>query len=168
MLFDKLNFEIFASFFHHSYGFVGVELIFFKRKSLFDDFLHFSFDFFKNFGSEGNVNIKIIVKTAVDSGADCKLCVGEKSLDRLSKDMGSCVAQSPLAVSIVKSENFELAVFFERCSQVGNNAVDFAYAGCLIKTHAEAFGNFHGGCSVFELLDYSAFKRYVYHFNHPF
>ena len=45
-------------------------------------------------------------------------------------------------------------------------AVDFANAGSLIKTHAEAFCDFHSGRAFFKFLDNAAFEGYVYHIYH--
>ena len=50
---------------------------------LFYNLLHFRLDFRKILGREFGFYVKIIVKSVVNSGADCELCVGVKPFYRL-------------------------------------------------------------------------------------
>ena len=158
MLLDKLNLIDFALFFHKLDCFVSVKLVFFESDAFLDNLLHFTFDFFKNFGCEGYVNVKIIIETAVNCGADCKLCLGIKSFNCLSENVRCGVAECPLAVCIVKSENFECAVTVESCSEVFYFAVNLAGASGFEKSRAEALCDVESGNAVFVLVNDTAFE----------
>ena len=108
VLFDKLNFINFTLAFHKLYGVFGVKLISFKRKSLFDDFFHFFFYFFEIFGGERSFNIKVIIKSVVNSRANGQFRFGEQSFNSLRKNMRGSVAKATLClVVIVKCEYFK-------------------------------------------------------------
>ena len=70
--------------------------------------------------------------------------------------MRSGMSERALSVVIVKSKNFELAVFIYLGAKILDLAVDAADARRLIESHAEALRHFHGGYSVVKLLDDSA------------
>ena len=77
--------------------------------------------------------------------------------------MGGGVAQRPFAVRVVKGEYFEAAILGERGAEILDLAVYLAHAGSLIKTHAEAFCNFHCGDAALEFLDRAVLESYLYH-----
>lgn len=91
VLLDKLDLVNFAVVLKVFESLVRSHLVPFKRQILFDYFLHFSFDFLKNFGCEINLRIKIIIETVVDSRTYCKFCIGIKAFNSLRKNVRSCV-----------------------------------------------------------------------------
>ena len=168
VLFDKLDFVGLALLLHHCDGIVGVELVSLERQSLFDYLLHLRLDFLENLGSERHIDIEVIIEAVVYSGAYRELRLGIKALDSLSEDVRSGMSERALSVVIVKSKNFELAVFVYRGAKILDLAVDAADARRLIESHAEALRHFHGGYSVVKLLDDSALEFNVYHKNFSF
>ena len=168
VLFDKLDFVGLALLLHHSNSLVGIELVSLERQSLFDYLLHLRLYFLENLGSERHIDIEIIIEAVVDSGTYRELRLGIEALDSLSEDVRSGMSERALSVIIVKSKNFELAVFIYLGAKILDLAVDAADARRLIESHAEALRHFHGGYSVVKLLDDSALEFNVYHKNFSF
>ena len=83
VLLDKLNFIRLALFFHHLDGLFRFKLKLFKRKTLFDNLLHFLFECFKHFGGKGNLRVKVIVEAIFNRRTDGKLRIRVKTLYRL-------------------------------------------------------------------------------------
>ena len=140
MLFDKLDFVGLALLLHHSNSLVGIELVSLERQSLFDYLLHLRLDFFENLGSERHIDIEIIIEAVVDSGTYRELRLGIEALDSLGKDVRSGMSERALSVVIVKSQNFELAVFIYLGAKILDLAVDDGGQRGLFLNHSAAFG----------------------------
>ena len=166
VLLNKLDFVGLALLLHHCDGIVGVVSL--EWQSLFDYLLHLRLDLLENLRSERHIDIEIIIEAVVYSGAYRELSLGIETLDSLGKDVRSGMSERALSVVIVKSKNFELAVFVYRDAKILDLAVDAADARRLIESHAEALRHFHGGYSVVKLLDDSALEFNVYHKNFSF
>ena len=77
--------------------------------------------------------------------------------------MRAGVAEIFLTLGAVKGENFNLAVFLKRSTQIDLLSVDLAAAGCLIKSRTETFCNFKNSCAVFKFLNDAAFECNIDH-----
>ena len=165
VLLDKLNLVDFALVLIVFYRFVGSHFKFIKRKLFLDNLLHLRLNLFKIFGEERLLNVKIIIEAVCNRGAYRKLSFGIKSFDCLSHNMRCGVTEGLFSLLIVlKGKKFKLAVALNRSSEILIFSVYFADTNCLVKSHADAFCNFHGGCAVLVLLDNSAFQSYICHF----
>ena len=71
----------------------------------FDDFMHFSFDFFKVFGRKRFFARKVVIKAVFNGRADGNLNVGPQLLDRLRHDMRAGMAQDVKAFLILTGDN---------------------------------------------------------------
>ena len=123
MFFDKLNLVDLAAAFHESDRLVGIELESFEDKILLDDLLHFRLDRFKDLGSEVDLGVKVIVKSAVDRRADRELRVRVKPFHRLRENVRAGVIESLFAFVVVEREDLDLGVRIERCAKILDLAV---------------------------------------------
>ena len=119
---------------------------------LLDDAAHFLFHVLEEFGREGLVHIKVVVKAVVDGRADGQLRLRAQGLDRLRQHMAGGVAQRPAAVGVVKGDKFHFAVARQRLHQRDKLAIVarhqrflFYFLGQLFQhvQRARALGKFH-------------------------
>ena len=150
MFFYKLNLIDFALFLHHLQSFVNGKRELLENKTFFYDLLHFCFDFIERI-SKRLITVKVIIEAVVNSGADSKLCFGEKSLYCLSENMGSSMSECTLALFVIKCYKLDFAVVFNLCAKVLDLTVNFTYTNCLEKSRTKTFCNFHCRYTVFIL-----------------
>ena len=124
-VFDKLYLVGLILFLHKRNSLVARQSEALNTKIFLYDLLHFGFKLFKNFGSEGGVNINIVVEAVIDGRTDSKLCVGIKTLHCLSKNVRGGVPKHLLAALLFKSEGFDLIVFGNLGRKIAYFAVDF-------------------------------------------
>ena len=87
MLFDEFNLVGLVSFFHKLNSLLGLKLKAFKRKCLFNDFFHFCGDCVEVVGCESFFNIKVVIKSAVNSRANGQFRLREQPFNSLRKNV---------------------------------------------------------------------------------
>ena len=122
-------------FLHQLNGFFSGKRKLLQLFSLFDDFLHFCFQFIQIFSGKRNM-VKIIVKACVNTGPDCQLCIREQSLYCLCQHMGCGMADGCKSLCICCGTNLQLAVLIQYSTQIHNFSVYLAAAGCSCQSFA--------------------------------
>src|SRR5699024_12556247 len=102
---SKLYLIWFVFFFKIFDGFVSWLFRSGKRKIFLYDLFHFFFNFFQIFCCKLSLSVYIIVKTVCHRRTDGQLCLRIKSLNGLSHDMGSCMAEGALSLIVIKGKD---------------------------------------------------------------
>ncbi|SCJ66831.1 Uncharacterised protein [Anaerotruncus sp. 2789STDY5834896] len=136
--------------FHQLSGLIRRQLKSLQRQRRLYDLFHLGLDLFQVLGGKGLLQVKIVVKAAVDSRADGKLGIGVQVLHRLGQNVRGGVPEHPLARVIGKGQHLQCAVVLQRLAQVGHRAVDQAPHRIAVKAHRYLFGHIgHGAAGLY-------------------
>ena len=122
-----------ALFFHEFLCFIAGKCETFYFEVFLDYLFHFGFDFFKLLCRKCHVGVEIVIEAIINSGPDCELDFGIKTLYSLRKNMRGCMEECLFAALIFEGKQFYvisvmnggrelvcLAVYFRRDYFAGN------------------------------------------------
>ena len=128
-----------------------------------DDFLHLGLDGNQILGGEVVLAVEVIVKAAVDGGADGQLSPRPQPPHGLGHDVGGGMPIGLFPVLIVKGQDIHRAVLGQRGAQIHRLPVQLGGAGRPVEPHGDVAAERVDGRALRDLSDVSALAGNVQH-----
>ena len=138
-----------------------------NRKCFLDDFIHFLLNGGQILRQKRLFAVEIVIKSAVDGGADGQLGIREQTQHGLCQNVGRGMAVGLLAVLVVEGQNLKLRILVENRAQIHDLAVQASGACSAVQSHGDVAAQRLDGGPFFHLTDIAALASNVQHFFIP-